>query len=462
MDNIQRFFQTISPWEAAYENNIGLSYFAIRKENVLNLIQCRLFLNTYPPNITLTKFESRQVLAGYFPLSKIGMDHHDLISQLSSNGRIKTPVGELVLPVEAEHRLTSKFVPFHQEGIRNGNRLTVLTLAGAGWDSYIQQPDIDWELKAAPEPFDTLDELLLEYFLGGPRSEFASIEIIAMNVAVIALDSRVDGEEASPSILLAKALDSNKCNIGYRIFSQGRVVSRGSINGSKLEWSEQDALRRGMGKLAVPAGAVLHCVASYDGFAQHQGWIADPKNFQNPRRASLEEFDDKLEVLRDFLFEEQKPRKEPRDFEFGVAWLMWMLGFSVAQAGGTSRTSDAPDIIATTPKGDIAIVECTTGLLKAENKLAKLVERTELVRKRIAASGASHLKLLPVIVTARTKDEIRADLDQAKTLGVVVVTKETLIDALSRTIVAVDADIIYEQALESIKPQQEQLGVLPS
>lgn len=119
-------------------------------------------------------------------------------------------------------------------------------------------------------------------------------------------------------------------------------------------------------KLKIPEGAVLQCFALYEGFAQHQGWIADPKNHLNPCRvASLEEFDDKLGILRDYLFEEQKQRREARDFEFGVAWLMWMLGFSVAQAGGTPRTSDSPDIIGATPKGNVVVVECTTRLRAA-------------------------------------------------------------------------------------------------
>ncbi len=458
-ENIQRFFSTISPWEAAY-TDAGLSFLAIRKNGVLNLLRGRLFLHTAPPTIPRTQFQSSSVLVGYFPLSELGQSYRDIISQLAETGRITTPVGELVLPVDEQHPLAALFVSFHQEGIRAGNRLPVLTFFGTDLHSYIPQPHIDWELKAARQPFDTLNELLSEYVLGDSRDQRASMEVIAVHVAEVVFSSRVDGEEAAPSIYLAKSLDPNKCNIGYRVFSQGRVVSRGSISGDMLGWSEQDTSRLGVGKLKIPPGAVLHCIASYDGFAHHQGWIADPKNFQNPRRASLEEFDDKLEILRDYLFEEQKTRKDARDFEFGVAWLMWMLGFSVAQAGGTSRTSDAPDIIAISPKGNIVIVECTTGLLKAEHKLSKLVDRTELVRKRIAASGNSHLKLLPVIVTAKTREEVRADLDQAYKLGVAVVTRETLEEFLPQTFLAVDADIIFDRALEAVQPKEDHPGLL--
>lgn len=460
-EDIQRFLSTISPWETAYTDE-GLSFLAIRKDGVLNLLRGRLFLHTAPPTIPRTQFQTSRVLAGYFPLSELGQSYRDTISQLAATGRITTPAGELALPVDDRNKLTALFVPFHQEGIRAGNRLPVLTFFGTDLHSYVPQPHIDWELKAAAQPFDTLNELLTEYFLGYSNDQRASIEVIAVHVAEVVFSSKVDGEEAAPSVYLAKSLDPNKCNIGYRVFSQGRVISRGSINGSTLDWSEQKTSRLGVGKLKIPLGAVLHCVVSYDGFAHHQGWISDPKNTQNPRRASLEAFDDKLGILRDYLLEEQKARKDGRDFEFGIAWLMWMLGFNVTQAGGTPRTSDAPDIIATTPKGNIAIVECTTGLLKAENKLAKLVERTELVRKRIASSGNGHLKLLPVIVTAKSKEEVRADLDQAQELGVAVVTRETLEEIIPQTVVAVDADTIFERALDSVQLKEGQIGVSPN
>jgi hypothetical protein len=77
-----------------------------------------------------------------------------------------------------------------------------------------------------------------------------------------------------------------------------------------------------------------------------------------------------------------------------VAWLLWMLGFSVAHLN-TRRTRDAADLLVTSPAGHFAVVECTTGLLKAENKLSLLHERAEAVRRSLAVSNRSHLHLLP-------------------------------------------------------------------
>ena len=200
-------------------------------------------------------------------------------------------------------------------------------------------------------------------------------------------------------------------------------------------------------------------MASYDGYAQHQGWIADPKNFQNSRRILLEEFHNGLSVLQSYLFDEQRRGKDARDFEFGIAWLMWMLGFSTSQVGGTANTSDAADIVATTPSGNILIVECTTGLLKSD-KVAKLVERSEIVRKRLISSGNHHLKVLPVIVTSKPKDEVKADIEVVQNKGVAVMTKEDLESAIPQTIVLPDAEVIFDRLWQSAQPKQDQLSFL--
>jgi hypothetical protein len=132
-----------------------------------------------------------------------------------------------------------------------------------------------------------------------------------------------------------------------------------------------------------------------------------------------------------------------------------MLGFGITQVGGTARTSEAPDILATTPQVNILVVECTTGLLKAENKLANLIDRTEAVRKRLVSSGNGHLKLLPVIVSSKTKEEIKADLEQAQKLGVVVLTRETLLELLQQTIAAPDPEAIYTLAWAGVQPKTD-------
>lgn len=452
IERLENFYSTIHPWKDAYVNE-GLSFFAVNKSGKIVLLHARIFLNVAQSAIPEMHIETPHIIAGHLPLSKLGLNSRQFVNSITSEGAVSTPFGNLHFPNSDRKDYSIFFDAFHQEGIANGNRLPVLSISGESRQSYFDSRQLDWELKAQSKPFDSVDELLILLVLGGKRSDQAEIEIVANTVAFIDQSSIVNGVDALPCILLSKNLDRTKCRIGYRSLLHGKVVARGAIEGRDLEWSAQDGFLLGKGWVGVQEGAVLHCVASYNGYSQHQWWIADPMHSQNARRVSLEASDEKLAILRDYLFEEENSRKNSRDFEFGVAWLMWMLGFNVTQAGGTDRSANAPDILATSPQGNHLVVECTTGILKAQNKLANLVDRTEGVRKRLAASGNSHLKILPVIVTSKTKEEVKGELEQARQSGVVVVTQEGLISLFQETIATPNAEAIYQREWESIQPK---------
>jgi hypothetical protein len=96
-------------------------------------------------------------------------------------------------------------------------------------------------------------------------------------------------------------------------------------------------------------------------------------------------------------------------------------------------------------------------LLKAESKLQNLIDRTEAVRRRVDASNNRHLKVMPVIVSSKTRDEIRADLEQAERLGVLVLSREDLLHLADvRTLIPPNADVLYAEAEQTIRTSQEQ------
>lgn len=455
---IERFWDDIAPWEKAYIHS-GLSFVAARHNGQFQLIHGRLFLRPSPLSVQSIPFESTSISAGYFTLSELGLTPRVLVDKIVAAEPINTPLGPILLPLGGDARLSAHLLPYHPEGLGSGSKLAVLMISGAQRYGYVQQPQLDWELKAASLPFDTLGELLAEYSLGPYKGDFAHLEVVATSVAEVDFNSQVQGITAKPAMFLANALEKLDCHLGYRVLLHGQVMERGTIDGNDLEWELGEHYARGTGTLTIPAGAALQCYAAYSGMAHHQGWVADPTLSQNPRRAALEELDDKLTVLRDFLLEESKPRREARDFEIGVTWLLWMLGFNVVHVGATPRLSDATDLLATTPKGHMLLVECTTGHLKAESKLAKLVERAQTIRMRLDASGNHHIRLLPVIATALGREEVKADLDQARQLGVVVATREDIQNGVNRTIVVQDPDIFYVQAEESLRSRQETLDL---
>lgn len=455
---INRFWDDIAPWEDAYIHT-GLSFVAVRHDGQLHMIHGRLFLRAAPLAVQSKSFESANIAAGHFTLSDLELTPRALVDRIMASEPISTPLGPIQLPVDRDAGPSAHLLPFHPEGISGGSRLAVLMISGSQRHPYVQQPQFDWELKAAPLPFDSLGELLSEYSLGPYKGDFAHIEVIATTVAEVDFGSPVQGTTAKPAMLLANTLQRADCHLGFRVMLHGQVKERGTISGKDMAWEPGEYYSKGVGALSIPSGAALQCFAAYKGKAHHQGWLADPSLSQNPRRAALEEFDDKLTVLRDFLFEELKPRREARNFEIGVTWLLWMLGFNVVHVGAAPRLSDATDLLATTPSGNMVLVECTTGQLKADSKLSKLVERAQTIRRRLDASGNHHIRLLPVIATALGREEVKADLDQAQQLGVVVATREDLQSGLNRTVLLQDTDLLFSQAEESLRNRQEQLDL---
>jgi hypothetical protein len=166
-----------------------------------------------------------------------------------------------------------------------------------------------------------------------------------------------------------------------------------------------------------------------------------------------------LEHLNELLNVKGKAQDQTRDLESATAWLFWMLGFNITNPGGTKRTQDAADLIAITPKGHFGVIECTTGQLKEDTKLPKLVERTEKMRQSLDNSGHQHAKVISVIVTNLSEAEIKADLEHARKLGVLVLTKDDFNDLVNKTLTLPDADALFDQAVAAIGRHQKPEGI---
>ncbi|URK88484.1 hypothetical protein LP421_15090 [Rhizobium sp. RCAM05350] len=378
-------------------------------------------------------------------MHEMGCTADDLI-QMVVRGELKTPHGILKfskVPTSSEF----SFTEHHPEGISQYSRYAVLTIT-SGDKRRLDLPALDWELKGLSEPYDSLLELQQECRLGSIFNNTTVFEAISTNMVAVDLSSTMDDQQCNIGIMVAAGLPRERVQIGYRELNAGNVVERGQLQHGNIAWQTTGTgeLQRGVAKISVLPASVVHCYALYDGVAHHQGWLQDPNNVQNPRMAVYKAFDDSLQILRSYLHLEEKPPNNSRDLEFGVAWLLWMMGFSCAQIGGTGKTSDAVDLVAVTPNGHYAVVECTTGLLKTENKLPLLLSRTALVQQRLRRSNNTYAKVMPVLVTTKTRTEVVADLEQAEKLGVLVITSEDILSAIDRVIYHPDADRYFSDA----------------
>jgi hypothetical protein len=442
---IDEFFAAIAHYEAAFQH-VGFSYLAVKFGTRFEILRGRIFLRSAPT--APSHFESFHVRAGHYALTDLGFDVRGLIDQLLT-GSLKTPHGELFFAAPGG-RHGASFQPFHPDGLLNQQRFNVLTLM-AGETESIRQPEIDWEIKAASRPYDGLQELANEFGLGQLVQRPPYVEVVAFNVAAIDLQkSKVAGTNADIHVLLAKGLSRDRLTLGHRAYVPGSLITRAVVSGATIQWTEEDQADRGQVPLQIPTAAALNCTVSYEGIAQHHFCLGDPERAQNPRRAVYEAFDPKLETLRTTIANAQGRGEDARDLESAVAWLLWMLGFSVAHLN-TRRTRDAADLLVTAPSGHFAITECTTGLLKAENKLALLHERTEAAGRGLTASNSAHLRLMPVMVTSKMRADITPDLEAAEKLGILVMTRESLESAINRTLVQPSPDQMYEEAERTIR-----------
>jgi hypothetical protein len=451
--HVKNFLDAIGPWMSGYLEN-SFAYLAVRHGPDFVLVQGMLRLRPFQSPLPLTQFQSENVIAGHFKLADVGKTFQEVIKELS-RGSLTTPHGTLMFPRSPPSHGTS-FTPLHPSALQSQSRVNVLKITGAAQLLSADPSVLDWELRSSPVPFDSIQELLSEYGLGGLFTDFITVEVVA--TAVMGFDGdacRITADKASIAIRLASTLDTNKVSIGYREINPGIAVKRGSVAGSQFVWTQEPERQIGTFNLDVNKAAILHCYASYNGVAQTHWFISDPTTSQNSRRVVVETFDPGLAILTEFMGRSRGKNYDARDLEVSVAWMFWMLGFGTIQLGSTARTQDFSDIVLITPQGHLAIVECTTGLLKAENKLAKLVSRHVTLRARLDQSNNRHIKLLPIMVSTLPRAELQADLEQAERLGVLVLAREQLDQIVPRTGVTNNPDELFQEAEKRLQNAQD-------
>jgi hypothetical protein len=445
---IDDFFLAIEPLKAAHGEST-FSYVAIKSENRFVLVQAFLHLVgiTKP---TISQFNSQNVRAGRYRLTDLAESPRTFIDMVLS-GKIVTPDGEIFFPGGQDGNHSAWVQPFHTVGLQNQNRTAVLGIIGSDQFRHIQQPQLDWELKACLRPYDGLQELMTEYGLGVLHNDKASLEVIASNVAAIDFGSPINGTKATIVVRLAKGLSPEKLSVGIRVLHQEKIMKRFRKDGSEFQWKAGPEYQTGSLTIDIPEGAVLHCIANYDELAQHYGWLVDPSTTLNARRATYDTFDSNLAHLKELFGRTSFKGHDARELESAVSWLLWMLGLSVTHLGSVPKMQDAVDLLVTAPSGHIAVVEVTTGILKAENKLALLHDRAQSVRRNLQASGNRHIRVLAVIVTSQPRADVEVDIEQAEKLGILVVTHEILEQGVARTALPQNPDKFFEDAEQQIK-----------
>lgn len=455
--SLARFLETIAPWQHLYECKV-FSFVAIRNDDRYEILQGRLSASRqWISLINLPRpYKTEKVIAGQIELNSLGLSLEDFLNKIC-NGSLLFEDAELHFPTDTDGRISMHFVRHDITASEQGKRLTKLQLGGKQHRGHIPKIELDWYLKGQPIPYDSLDDLGYAFGVGQLELGYANVVIQAGHVCEVNFSGTVDGTTAHLSILLPNKQSSDQFSIGYKVFSDGVVLERGAIQGNAFSWRAQGDYITGEKKIAVPLGAKVHCFATFSAVTQHTGWIGDPKTIPNLKGLVFDEIDEDFKVLKGFLFDGNRSKKDGRDFEQAVSWLYWMLGFSVAHPGH-KLLSDNVDIVAVTPKGHLLLIECTTGLLSKEGKIQSLLSRTAAMKKRLSAAGFSSTVVLPLGISSKENDEITEDIAEATKAGVLALCIDDLKQDLEKCFVPLDADAYFTNAQSVLRRRRNALA----
>lgn len=448
------FKKLLSNWKSSYRY-ASLSSLAVNTTKSSVLFFGRIILEFSKPEVSQHfRLETGDLVARKEDLPIISEDAIDKIITEVSRGDVSFGDEIFSLKRDGEYFSSSLF-PLYHPLITTGPRLPTVAVHGIGRDILLHRENFrpfehfDWALKAADQPFDTLDELLM--FMGLPRllqmSGLTTLELVARAPVEIRDTSRVENNEAIITCRLAEGLDPSLVKLGYKVASKG-LPNRSFVTGEKLSWEKEGFFQDGTVQVPLLDVPVLQAFVSYAGLAIHQWWVTDPKKSLNVRKIAYEPYDNNLEVIKRFLAALGNNKSE--DFETGISLLLYLLGFSVAHMGTTKLLSEGPDILASTPLGNLLVFECTIGLLNEGNKLAKLTRRTILIKEKLMAAGYSHLIVQPVITTALVRNSVQTELEDAGKAGIAVVCKEELDSLLIEGTIFPDPEDLLKRCVQLI------------
>jgi len=453
LESYEKFFETAGVLDGRQMEGAEITYLAFKIDGRWQLVRAKLFLEGISGK-ALAPYETASVRVGRHTLVDLGTSVKQFLDDSLTASALHFPEGICTFKCDTYGHSTH-VTDLHHDGLREGTRLRMLTITGENTSGQFSEPVISWELKSHAQPYDSLQELTHIYGTGFPGGGQLMIEIIGYQTTAIETAlSTINGSVATICQALLKGFSPEKASLGYIVYKSNIALQRGSFTGSEIEWSTGASFQSGCVKLTVEPGSVVKCFARYGGITHHERWVVDPTFAQNSRRNTYETFDEGLVALKSLLDGPYVKGRDARQVETALTWLIWMCGFSPIQIGGNSKTQTGPDLIVAAPNGNLAVIECTTGLLSADKKLPQLVARTVQVRRKLDAVGNASVQLISVLITTRTREEVRAELDQATRADILVATREDIETALSRSIVSMDANALYDFAVATLKERQ--------
>lgn len=439
--HIAGFLTAIRPWQQAYGHST-LSFVAVQHRNQLTIVRARITLSAQPQTSARPPFSTPKLRAAEMPIDGTGQTITELINAALAGDEFSIGSDALSFLKEQDGGFTAS----HEHatttvGMRDRGYVDRLSIWGASRWNFLSGRDVELEKELHPHGFQSLSDLMREYGFTLSATDSLTIEVVAEPVAHIEATSQLRLRTANLSVRLAAELSPEALSLVIVDAESHGANLRRPVPGRDIAWEQSELGWSGTCTLEIPQSTVLTCRAIYEGALHDEVQIADPAALPNLRRMLVELADPNLLRIRGPLTQ-PKNDQERNEFEAGIATLFFMLGFEVVRVGGMKKLSDAADIFATTPAGEILIVECATEVLDPRGKINKLIDRVEAARAKLCAAWPGLLvdRVTGVLVIPRMRQDLGPEWKIAEQRGVLVLSRSEIEAALASTQFTPDAD----------------------
>ena len=285
---------------------------------------------------------------------------------------------------------------------------------------------IDRSLRIADIPFDGVSDLAAWLDLANPSAkDFGpSVDLrVRPPVDCFVQDTFLRNDKLSLTVGSHPTLDISEMRIAVRSVPGRGLSSRRQVANS-LEWSQANSgIKIGKAVVELENAEAAFVILSFAGKTIRRQWFSDPVRARNSRTFASRHFDFELRQVRKSLLEGTDSPK----FELAVNSLLFMLGFAPAP----QLETDAPDIIATTPGGQMILIECTLRTADFAMKVGKLVDRRNSLQEQF--DKEKHFARIHAVLICRVRqDQLVYDENNLRKLGIRLVTLTELEAALQK------------------------------
>ncbi|MGN2254858.1 hypothetical protein ACFWZ4_15890 [Frateuria sp. GZRe12] len=296
---------------------------------------------------------------------------------------------------------------------------------------------LDNGLRILKTPFDGLQDVISWLGLTDPREQDWNprISVAVLPPADLLLEECVLGsDKLSLSVIAHSSVERDALSVMVRVSPGLDLVGSRIQVAPDLIWKKHThGAWKGKATIAVPnADAALVVLMTGSDFIRRH-WFVDSAKSRNTRFVGMQLYDRELKQLRRYL--STPLEKDSAKFEQAVACALFLKGYSSTLPVET----DAPDILAVTPGGQIIIVECTVRVSDVHAKMGKLVDRRLALKQSLDASGHPR-NVISVLVCSLPRDNIAATDEEFRAKGIMLVAHEDILRQLDSLHFLADPD----------------------